>query len=686
VRRLRGAALAEPPRIRTSFPRTVRTIDHTWIPLADGTRLAARIWLPDDAEFDPVPAILEYLPYRKGDATAIDDSVRHPYTAGHGYACVRVDIRGTGDSEGVLPDEYSPQEHADALEVLRWIAAQPWCTGGIGMMGISWGGFNSLQVAALRPPELKAIITACSTDDRYADDVHYAGGSVLAFYMAVWATVMLAYSARPPDPAAVGDAWRAMWLERLDANPFLAERWLSHQRRDEYWKHGSVCEDFSAIECAVYAVGGGSDGYTSAIFRLLEGLSCPRKALVGPWEHVWPEEGVPGPAIGFLQESLRWWDHWLKGRDTGIMAEPVLRVWMQDSTAPQTAYDTRPGRWVAEDVWPSPRTVERRLAVDAAGLAAEPSAAVVRTHSSPLATGLDAGSWLPYANPGDLPGDQRVDDAGSLVFDSPPLAEGVEILGRPEVVLRLSCDRPAAFVAVRLCDLDDTEGWSALVTRGILNLCHRDSHEHPSPLEPGVPVSVRIPLKAIGYSVPAGHRLRLAISTSYWPWIWPSPQRATISLHTGAGSSVTLPVRPPDPRDERLPAFARPEIARPLVFERLQERRPYAIASRDLVSGEVEFRMSRSLWGARRFADGLEYRDRDPYRFTLVEGDPLSAAVECERTIRIGRGDWQTRLEVTARMTADADAFLVSSTIDAYEGETRVSSRAHSARVPRDHG
>ena len=180
----------------------MRLLDHVQIPLADGMRLSARVWLPEDAEAEPVPAILEYLPYRKGDVSSIDDSVRHPWFAAHGYAVVRVDIRGSGDSEGVLIDEYHPQEQLDCLEVLRWIAAQPWCTGSIGMMGISWGGFNSLQVAAHRPPELKAIITCCSTDDRYADDVHYIGGLPLAFYLLPWASVMLTYNARPPDPAS----------------------------------------------------------------------------------------------------------------------------------------------------------------------------------------------------------------------------------------------------------------------------------------------------------------------------------------------------------------------------------------------------------------------------------------------------------------------------------------------------
>ena len=274
--------MAEDRRIRTAFPHRVRVIEHTWVPLADGVRLSARIWLPDDAEARPVPAILEYLPYRKGDVTSTDDAVRHPWFAGHGYAAVRVDIRGSGDSEGVLLDEYHPQEQLDCLEVLRWLAAQPWCTGAVGMMGISWGGFNSLQVAAHRPPELKAIITCCSTDDRYADDVHYIGGLPRAFYLLPWASVMLTYNARPPDPEVVGeDRWRERWLERLDGSPFPAETWLEHQRRDAYWQQGSVCEDYGAIDCAVYAVGGWNDGYTSAILRLLDGLSCPRTALIG---------------------------------------------------------------------------------------------------------------------------------------------------------------------------------------------------------------------------------------------------------------------------------------------------------------------------------------------------------------------------------------------------------------------
>ena len=320
---------------RTEFPRPIREIEHTWLTLSDGCRLAARIWLPEDAEADPVPAILEFLPYRKVDGTAIRDARRQPYVAGFGYATVRVDMRGTGESDGLITDEYTEQEHADCLEVMAWLREQPWCDGNLGMWGISWGGFNALQLAALRPPGLKAIMTLMSTDDRYADDVHYRGGCVEALDMLHWASSMLVWNARPPDPRLFGDGWHETWLERLEGANNWIEPWLGHQRRDAYWKHGSVCEDYSAIDVPVYAVGGWVDGYTNAVPRMLEGLSVPRKGLIGPWAHAFPDDALPGPSIGFLQECVRWWDHWLKGIDTGIMDEPMLRAWMQDSAPPQ---------------------------------------------------------------------------------------------------------------------------------------------------------------------------------------------------------------------------------------------------------------------------------------------------------------------------------------------------------------
>src|SRR5271155_3909166 len=372
--------------IVTTFPRKVRVIEHMSISLKDGTTLAARVWLPDDAEQNPVPAILEYLPYRKRDGTYERDALTHPYLAGYGYAGVRVDIRGSGESGGLLFDEYTKQEQDDALEVIAWLAAQPWCSGAVGMMGISWGGFNGLQVAARRPPALKAIVTICSTDDRYRDDVHYMGATKLNSGFA-WASFLFGSVCRPPDPALAGEQWRDMWLRRLENVPLFLERWLRHQHRDAYWKHGSVCEDYSAIQCAVYAVGGWTDGYTNAIPRLLEHLTAPRKGLIGPWAHGYPHVAKPGPQIGFLQEMLRWWDHWLKGIDTGVMDEPMLRAWMTDSVRPAPYHEELPGRWIAEPAWP-PRAIElRRLHFTDAGLRAGEASLTPRAVRSPQSVG-----------------------------------------------------------------------------------------------------------------------------------------------------------------------------------------------------------------------------------------------------------------------------------------------------------
>ena len=659
-------------RVRTEFPREVREIEHLWIPLADGTRLAARIWLPADAEQEPVPAILEYLPYRKSDETAFRDSRRQPYLAGHGYAAVRVDIRGTGESDGILTDEYTQEEQDDALEVLAWIAAQPWCDGRLGMWGISWGGFNALQIAARRPPGLGAIMTLCSTDDRYADDVHYRGGCVLALDMLHWASSMLTWNARPPDPDVFGDGWREAWLDRLERTPPYIGHWLAHQRRDAYWKHGSVCEDYAAIECPVYAVGGFADGYTNAVPRLLAGLSVPRKGLVGPWAHDFPDQGLPGPSIGFLQECVRWFDHWLKGIDTGVMDEPMLRVWMQDSVEPRPMWDVRSGRWVAEDEWPSSRVETRPWDLPLA----EP-----RELLGVQSNGAEAGVWTAEGAPSDLAGDQRPDDALSLAFDSEPLVEALEILGLPEVRLELAVDRPNALVAVRVCDVFP-DGTSALVTRGLLNLTHRESQETPSPLAPGRRYEVRIPLDVMAYSLPAGHRLRVAVSPTYWPWAWPSPEPVRLTLF---GGTLELPVRPPRPEDDELRPFGEPEQSAPLEMETVAPGAGGRSVRRDVASGLVEQVFDYDLGGTVRLvAADLESSDTSHTVYSIREGDPLSAEVRFRATSGMARGDWHALAEVTSAMTSDADAFHVITTLEVFENDASVFSRTWEHDFPRD--
>ena len=670
----------------TAFPHPIREIEHTWIPLPDGVRLAARVWLPVDAEEQPVPAILEYIPYRKNDDTAPRDALMHPYFAGHGYAAVRVDLRGSGESDGVLLDEYLRQEQDDALTVLAWLAEQPWCTGKVGIIGKSWGGFNGLQIAARRPPELGAVITVCSTDDRYADDVHYMGGALLASDMLAWASTMLVYNARPPDPRHFGPDWRAAWLARMEATPPFVEAWVTHQRRDAFWQHGSVCEEYGAITAPVLAVGGWADGYTNAIPRLLAGLSCPRRGLIGPWAHQYPMTGVPGPAIGFLQECLRWWDRWLKDEANEVMEEPMLRSWLQEPVAPAHFVDVWPGRWVADPAWPSSHVTTQRLYLRDATLAAEPGAPKEQSIGTVLAHGMDAGAWCGYGRPGDLPTDQRAEDGRALTFTSPPLTAPLDLLGAPTLTATLTADAPLALLAVRLCAVAP-DGASLLLSRGLLNLTHRASHLNPTPLTPGAPMAVTVTLNACGWTLPPGYRLRVALAPAYWPFAWPSPTPVTLTVTTGAATLLELPVRTPQAEDATLPDFGPPVTASPLPVTLLRSGRSGRVQHVDTISGKQTLTVI-SDEGRLRYSTNadLEHEAYAEDRYTITEGDPLSAHVQCLRTSVLQRGAWSVRIETDSVMTADATHFLITNALEAFEGETRVFAKSWRARIPRDHG
>ena len=672
------------PKYRTvvTLPHPVKLIENTWITLSDGVRLGARIWIPEDAEGQPVPAILEYLPYRKDDGTAIRDRVIHEYFAGHGYASIRVDMRGSGDLDGLLLDEYLPQEQQDALEVIAWIARQPWCTGNVGMMGISWGGFNSLQVAAHRPPALKAILTVCSTDDRYTDDCHYMGGCVLGSDMLNWASIMFSYNALPPDPEIVGERWREMWFNRLENTAPFIESWLSHQRRDDFWKQGSVDENYQAINCAVYAVGGWTDPYTNSVPRLLEKLSVPRKGLIGPWSHSYPHTAVPHPAIGFLQESLRWWDHWLKGVDTGVMDEPMLRAWMPEGVPPQPFEAEWPGRWVAEANWPPAQLTTEDYFLADSSLTKNPTSTLAVTLVGAQTNGATAGVWCPYGNKFGLPVDQRTDDGLSLCFTSAPLSEALEILGFPHVNLKLSVDQPNALLAVRLCDVAP-DGASRLVSWGLLNLTHRDGHEHPEPLKPGETYQISVPLNAAAHRMTAGHRWRVAISPTYWPHAWPSPEVVKLTVYTGNESKLILPVRSSGELDDCLAPFADPEGAPLLEYQSLRPEDGTRTFTYDVTRGHLQM-TDRIDDGRNRLSNGIIYDSVITNIFSISQGQPTSARVECVRQIEISRGDWQTRVETSSVMTADKDHFYLTNVLDAYEGQVRVFTKSWTRKIRRE--
>ena len=643
----------------------VRRHDPVWIPLADGCRLAATLWLPENADRTPVPAILEYLPYRRRDGTALRDASLHPPMAAYGYACLRVDLRGTGDSDGLLHDEYLPQEQADALEVIAWIAAQPWCSGAVGMLGISWGGFNALQVAALRPPALRAIITLCSTDDRYADDTHYMGGSLLTGNL-TWGSVMLATSTLPPDPQVVGDRWRTMWLHRLAHQPLLAAIWTEHQHRDAYWRQGSVCEDYAAIACPVLAIGGWADAYVNAVGRLLAGLQVPRRGLIGPWSHAYPHLAQPGPAIDFIAEAVRWWNLWLKGRPNGAMEGPMLRAWLQDSTPPAARTSCAPGRWVAEPVWPPAEKRDLVLHLGPGTLSLEPPRQTFDlVVASPQDTGIASGAWCGYGL-GDAPTDQRVDDERSVVFTTPPLHDALAFLGTPVLDLEFTANPSVGTLAVRLLDLAP-DGASTRVSYALLAISRRCGP---------------IRLNDAGWRFHPGHRIGLAVSSAYWPTAWPGPAPLAITV---TGGRLHLPERPDRPDDAALPPFDPPphDVATVRHHTDRAPDRSRAVTL-DAKTGATTLH-SRKDRGATCFSEiGLQVDARGEERFSIHPAEPLSGRVETHWECAMRRGAWSmsSRSEVT--MTVDAGSFHIAASVVVRENEAVVSDRSWSVAIPRD--
>lgn len=661
----------------------IRVIENANIILSDGIVLSALIWLPANATAILVPAILEYLPYRKRDGTAAQDALNHPYVAAHGYACVRVDMRGTGDSEGILRGEYLKQEQDDALEILKWIGTQAWCTGSIGMIGISWGGFNGLQVAARGPPELKAVISLCSTDDRYDNDIHYMGGCLLLENFS-WGATMFAINGTPPDPALVGDKWRDLWLQRLESGGLYVEEWHKNQRRNQFWKHASVCEDYSAIQCPVYLVGGWLDPYKNSIFRMLEHFQCPKKGLVGPWAHKHPNFAKPGPQIGFLQESLRWWDKWLKGIETGIMEEPMLRCYIQDTVSPQTHTDFRPGHWVGESSWPSDGIVPSTLGFAAGRLTDEIATTDEKLSiRSPHTVGLAAGRWIAYGEGTDAPSDQRSEAGGSLIFDSQKLERFIDILGAPVLRLRVASDQTTAFVAAVLSEVLP-DGSVTKLSYGLLNLTHRENHADIEPLVPGNFYDIELALNHCGQRVSKESRLRLALSSSYFPITWPSPETVELTIDC-ASSSLAMPTRPAGPLDSGLKAFEPAVNGKPLNRKIIRQGKAGHKITQCIGTGEVTINEA--------YDDGLQENEENGWRFgeqestsySVLPNDPLSVRALQSFRKEFGRDELELVIQGMVKVEPTKTELLFTTHMEALEGGKRIFERDYAFSVLRDH-
>ena len=667
------------PATVTDLPHKVEDLEHLEIPLSDGVRLAARLWRPRNAVKLPVPALLEFLPYRKTDGTHGRDAVTHPYLAGHGYACVRVDLRGTGDSQGVFEDEYSEQELADAVEVIAWLARQKWCDGKVGMFGISWGGFNALQVAARRPPALKAIVTLCSTDDRYEDDIHYKGGALLAENIG-WAATMLATLSRPPDPRLTGRNWRKLWQQRLAAMPFLAIPWLEHPHRDHYWQRGSVCEDFGRIEAATLVVGGFNDAYVNAVPRLMRGLSAVRKAIIGPWTHTYPHLGAE-PQIGFLQEMLRWFDRWLKDKPERVHLEPDFRFFIADPHRPTGRVPERfEGRWLGDAFWGPGQTTAKTFHLTDQGIAMEPGTERALTLAAETRLMTGQGEYCPMFGGDELPANQHRDDAAAITFDSPPLAEGLDIVGEPVVDLEFAVDRPVAQIVVRLAHIWPS-GEVSRLSYQVFNPAMRTGRDKPMGAEPGKRLEAKIRLNTMAAHVPAGHRLRVAVATSCFPLVWPAPEPVALTVFAGP-SRLHLPLRRVKPLEPPVD-FKPAEGAAPARVKQLSPPVHDRSFATDARTGEQTLTLVDDFGREEIGPHGLVTQTIGRETHRIRPDDPLSATMETHWTEVMARGKWQVRTESHTTFSATKTHWLVEARLDAFEGRKKVASRSWKKKIAR---
>lgn len=663
-----------------STNRTFTVIENDWITLKDGTRLAARIWMPDGTDVNPVPAVLEFLPYRKRDGTAPRDESTYPHFAAAGIAGVRVDIRGSGESDGVIDGEYTELELANACEVIAWIAKQPWSNGSVGMMGISWGGFNCLQVAAMNPPALKAVISIASTVDRYNDDIHYKNGCHLYAQLS-WAGTMQGYQSRAPDPAIVGDRWREMWLDRLENEPFFMAEWLQHQRRDAFWQHGSIGEDFDAFKIPALVLAGWADGYRNTPLKAVDGMPGRAKALIGPWVHKYPHFAWPKPRADFIGEAIRWWNRWLRDELNGAEDTPEVRAYILDAIRPAARRDHDAGRWIAKDKWTTPEFQTFSVSAHDELTADQPASAGERDVylKSPLDLGTSSGEWFTLKPDAELAMDQRADDGGSLCFQSAPLEEDTDYLGQTVLTLDVACDADIANIAARIVDVHP-DGTSYRVSFGVLNLAHRDGNAEPKAMPHGKKVTITLALDACGYRVRKGHCIRLALSTSYWPMILPPPEDAglTIDVHSIKlampllGDHREISVKEPDDPDP-LPKY--------ITHGPGETRRE---VNRSLTDNRTEYRIYEDTGHSEHPGSGITSHEIRDECWTISPSDPLSMTGRATWTTEYSRQGWSARSVATNYMTCTKTDWLISVEVTAYEDGKEIFTRRKEQKIPRD--
>jgi putative CocE/NonD family hydrolase len=671
-----AAAAVEP-----SAPSYGIAVEQAWIPLPDGVRLAADLFVPTGGEAgERFPVLLEYLPYRKTESRGRNYAV-YSYFVRRGYIVARVDIRGTGNSEGrLIAHEYTDQENDDGEVVIDWLSKQPFSNGNVGMFGISWGGFNSIHLAMRNPPALKAIIAVDATDDLFQDDVHFMDGIM---HVDSWEMSQDLDNARPGAPDYVID--EDYFRNRFDTPPWMLT-YKRQQRDGPFWDRTTLKARYDSIRVPTFVIGGWYDGYRDSVPRMLEHLQAPVKAIVGPWSHYYPHDASPKPRIEWRHEAVRWYDHWLKGRDTGILDEPRFAVYVRRWHPPGPVLEHVDGEWRWEDGWPIERIRERTLYPQPdRGLAEQAPARDTHRLRYAATAGVEAGGPVMWW--GDAAHDQRPTDAFSLVYDTPPLEEELEILGMPRALLRVSADAPRANWFVRLSDVAP-DGTVTQVAGAGFNGTHRESAERPVALEPGKTFSLDVEMHFTSWVFPKGHRIRFAVNNAQWPMLWPTPHPMTTALELG-GRKATRLLLPVVPEGERpKPTFLEPEEDPALPgFETLDagnvsgygeissidrnpQTRTTTVTARNAYGG-------RYPWGTEHFEEKIVHETSDDHpEATAVRGE-YSTTVELEeRTLR-----WESRMT----FRSDLENFYYSYVRRLLQDGELVREKAWEDTIPRDH-
>jgi len=673
---LNGVAGAAAP----STPQYGMELQEAMIVLPDGVRLAVDLYRPTGASADTkFPVLLEYLPYRKTEARGRNWPL-YSYFVQRGYVVARVDIRGTGNSEGTLvPYEYSDIELDDGEDVIAWLARQPWSTGAVGMFGISWGGFNAIQLAGRKPPALRAFIAVHATDDLYQEDVHYMDGIM---HLDSWEMSQDLDNARPGAPGYVMD--EAYFRDRFDTPPWMLT-WKREQRDGPFWDRASWRDRQQQITVPGFYIGGWYDGYRDVIPRVLEHAGGPVKAMIGPWSHAWPHEPYPKPGMEWRHEAVRWFDHWLKGADTGILREPRFAVYVRDWHPPGPYLDTAPGHWRWEDGWPIARIEQRPLSLrnDHTLGAADTTRATHRLRYTP-GIGIEAGGPVMWW--GDVAHDQRPTDAFSLVYDSAPLTADLEILGLPRALLRVSADAPRANWFARISDVAP-DGTVTQVAGAGFNGNHRRSARAPELLTPGEEFPLDIAMHFTSWVFPQGHRIRVAINNSQWPMLWPSPHPMTTTLAIGGpdGARVILPVVPKAVRPA--PAFLPPEPSPALAgFEPLDNGTPSGYGEisevrRNPQAGTVvavatNAGVERRPWGIDRYTERIEHG--------TSEASPENTSMTGTHRMEVDLPERKLRWEADLVFRSDLTGYDYEYVRRVYENGKLLREKRWTQRFPRD--